>query len=173
MDTLLFKEIQRFRSPWGWLIVIGLNLLFAWAFVQQIIFDKPWGSNPASNFVLVLISLIPIGILILFLTVRFETGINENGIYYMFFPFHFKRHLIDWKNVDKAFIREYNPISEYGGWGIRFWFGYGNAYNISGNKGIQLEFKNGKRLLFGTQKPKDIEEVLQQLTYKKIINQSS
>ena len=171
MDTISFKETQRFRTVWVWLIIIALIVLYLWAFVQQIIFDNPWGSNPASDFLLMLLSLIPFGILVLFLTIRLETEINESGIYYMFFPFHVKRHMIDWKTVDKAFVRKYKPVAEFGGWGIRF--GNGKAYNISGNMGIQIEFKNGKRLLIGTRKPNDIEQVLQQLTNRKIIHHGS
>jgi hypothetical protein len=30
------------------------------------------------------------------------------------------------------------------------------AYNVSGNRGVQLEFSNGKRLLIGSQRPEDL-----------------
>jgi hypothetical protein len=53
----------------------------------------------------------------------------------------------------KCYVRKYNAIAEYGGWGWRLGlFGKGTAYNISGNEGLQLEFINGKKLLIGTQK---------------------
>jgi len=173
MDTSSFKEIQRYRQIWVWIIIIGVLALCGWGFYQQIILGKPWGTTPVSDTALILLLLIPIGILILFLTTRLETEINESGIYYQFLPFHFKRYKIDWTTVDKAYVRKYKPVAEYGGWGIRFWFGHGRAYNISGNQGLQLEFKNGRRLLIGTQKPIEIEQLLQQLTDKKIINLSS
>ena len=167
MENLSFKETQRFRQFWIWLLVICIVGLYGWGFVQQIILGKPWGTKPASDTILILISIIPVCILFLFLTARLETEINENGIYYKFIPFHFKRYKIDWTDVEKAIVRKYKPISEFGGWGIRIWLGYGKAYNVSGNKGLQIELKNGKRLLIGTQKPEEIEYILQQLANNK------
>ena len=36
----------------------------------------------------------------------------------------------------------------------------GNTINVMENKGIQLKFKNGKKLLIGTQKPEDAQIVI-------------
>lgn len=38
-----------------------------------------------------------------------------------------------------------------------------NGYNIKGNKGLQLKFKNGKVLLVGTQKPEELQKVLDEI----------
>ncbi|MBX2959059.1 MAG: hypothetical protein KF732_03800 [Flavobacteriales bacterium] len=59
------------------------------------------------------------------------------------------------------YVRQYSPLTEYGGWGIRLGlFGKGTAYNVSGNKGLQLEFTNNKKLLIGTNKPNELTETL-------------
>ncbi|MBK8703741.1 MAG: hypothetical protein IPN33_08970 [Saprospiraceae bacterium] len=64
----------------------------------------------------------------------------------------------------KVYVRQYKPIAEFGGWGLRYSMsGKGRALNVSGNMGLQLEFKDGKKLLIGTQKPKEIELVLTNL----------
>jgi len=173
MDTSSLKEIQRFRQIWAWSLIIGMIAVLGWGVIQQIILGKPWGRNPASDAGLIVISLVPVGISILFLITRLETEINERGIYYRFIPFHFKRHKIEWATVGKAFVREYHPIREFGGWGIRFSFRGCKAYNVSGDYGLQLEFKNGKQLLIGTQKPKDIELLLQRLADKRIVDHGS
>jgi len=58
-------------------------------------------------------------------------------------------------------LRGYSPISEYGGWGMRYSLsGKGRALNVSGRTGVQLVFKDGKKLLIGTQKADDIMQVL-------------
>jgi len=66
----------------------------------------------------------------------------------------------------------YYPISEFGGWGLRggFFFNKGKekAVNVSGDIGIQLIFKNGKKLLIGTQKKEEAKRVLE--TYNLKIN---
>ena len=57
----------------------------------------------------------------------------------------------------------YNPIGDYGGWG----FGRGaragrkgGAYNVSGNRGVQLELRGRERLLIGSQLPEELARVL-------------
>ncbi|APG66435.1 hypothetical protein LPB136_06055 [Tenacibaculum todarodis] len=71
---------------------------------------------------------------------------------------------IPWKEIEKAHVRTYDPITEYGGWGLKggaFWNKKnGKAINISGDIGIQLELKNGKKLLIGTQKENEANQVL-------------
>ncbi|MDR2384626.1 MAG: hypothetical protein LBD80_03025 [Tannerella sp.] len=102
-----------------------------------------------------------------------QTIINENGIYVKIFPMKWK--FISWDEVEKAYIRKYNPVLEYGGWGyksalfkikgmkinlLRNSFKKNIACNMRGNTGLQLELKNGNRVLIGTQKPQEIEEIL-------------
>ena len=61
-------------------------------------------------------------------------------------------------------MRTYKPIVEYGGWGLRSGvFGSGQAFNVYGNIGLQLELKNRKKLLIGTQKKYEIEKALEQI----------
>ena len=53
--------------------------------------------------------------------------------------------------------RVYRPVLEYGGWGVRYTpFGRGWAYNVSGNRGVQLVMSSGRRALVGSQRPDDL-----------------
>ena len=66
--------------------------------------------------------------------------------------------------LTKSFVRQYSPLTEYGGWGLRLGlFGKGTAYNVSGNKGLQLEFTDKKKLLIGTNKPDELSETLNKI----------
>jgi len=64
-----------------------------------------------------------------------------------------------WNEITQSYVRKYNPITEYGGWGLR-WGLKGKAYNMSGNKGIQLVLNGNIRLLIGTNKAEEADEVL-------------
>lgn len=156
MTSEYFSERQRFRQIWLWAILAGLGLLFVWAFIQQIIMGIPWGNNPASDTGLLIFSLIPFGIITLFLVARLETRIDERGISYRFIPFHRNWREIEWKMISRAYVRQYNPISEFGGWGVRYGSGSSKAYNVSGNHGLQIELKHGQKILIGTLKPGEI-----------------
>lgn len=148
---MLYQETQRFNQWWMKILLFALNVFVFYL----IIFDNEIDSY---------LSLFLIGSLILvdaiITLINLKTQIYKDHISISFFPF-FKNKIINFSDLDKYYIRKYNPITEYGGWGIRMGvFGKGSAYNIRGNMGLQLEFKNGKKLLIGTQNPKEIEEVL-------------
>ena len=93
------------------------------------------------------------------LSLRLYIVIDKNAINYRFFPFHFSWKKIMWGDVETAGIRKYKPISEYGGWGLRYGF-KGKAYSVSGRIGLQLYLQNGKKILFGTAKPEELSDFL-------------
>ena len=70
----------------------------------------------------------------------------------MFFPIHLKEHLISFDDIVSYKLRTYSPIREFGGWGIRYGFEC-KGYTVSGNKGLEITLKNGRKILFGSQKP--------------------
>jgi len=64
--------------------------------------------------------------------------------------------------VEAAEVRKYKPISEYGGWGLRYGF-KGKAYTVSGKTGLQLYMRAGKNILFGTSRPEELADYLKTL----------
>lgn len=61
-----------------------------------------------------------------------------------------------YKTIEKEDILEvedvkYNPLLDWGGWGIRFNL-KGVAYNMYGDRGVKLTMKSGKIILIGSQK---------------------
>jgi hypothetical protein len=165
---LVFSEKQKFRQWWLWLPLVTVSGFMVYGIYQQIILKKPFGDNPANDTVLLLISLVPLIILVLFMFSELETEISDRGVSYKFFPFHWKSRTIVWGDIEKAFIRKYRPIIEYGGWGLRLGiFGNGRLLSVSGNMGLQLILKSGKRLLLGTRKPEELEKVIKLILDKK------
>ncbi|NNE26667.1 MAG: hypothetical protein HKN09_07470 [Saprospiraceae bacterium] len=105
-----------------------------------------------------------------FLFSKLVTEIDNQGIRVRFFPWLLKEKYFDWKDIEHAYVREYKPLREYGGWGVRYGRAKsGKAYNTKGKLGIQLHFKDGKKLLIGTQKPNDMDLFLNNLYIKNIV----
>lgn len=160
----LFTEKQRFTQWWFWLIVIGVNVIFIIGNYQQVICGKPFGDHPMSDNGLLIGLGITLAATYFLINIRLETKVKEDGIYIRFFPIHLAYKKYTWERIDKIFVRAYKPIPEYGGWGIRYGiFGSGMAYNIKGNKGIQLILTDGSRLLIGTQNPSEVATVLEHI----------
>ncbi|HYI12622.1 MAG TPA: hypothetical protein VEK57_26460 [Thermoanaerobaculia bacterium] len=163
----LFHEEQQFRQRWLWLLFalvsIPLVLLLGFSVYQQLILGRPVGDHPASNSVLVLIFLSVLvlhsAVIALFWYARLSVTVTESELRYRFFPFHLTPRRIPLQDISDARKRHYSALGEYGGWGIRLGLS-GWAYNVSGEDGVQLQLKDGKRILIGSQRSDELEAVL-------------
>ena len=157
---LLYREVQRFRQAWLWVIVVWVSLITIYSMVQQVIMGMPFGNNPAPDSVLVIIVIVVgFGFPLFFYFTNLATEVRSDGLYLRFFPFHRSFRKIEPEGVIRYAVRTYSPIREYGGWGIRYGR-KGKAYNVSGNRGVQLDFSNGKQLLVGSQRPEELVEAM-------------
>jgi hypothetical protein len=167
----IFKEEQRFTQTWLVVLLISSTIVPILIVVNE--YTKE-GSSLSLNELLLTVGLVLIAPVLLFLF-KLSTRIDEQGIHYKFFPIHFKFKTIAWHTISKAYVRTYDAISEYGGWGLKggfFWRkSKGVAINVSGDIGIQLELTNGKKILLGTKLKDQAEQVLK--TYATNIKSNS
>lgn len=163
-EYILFEEKQRFRLIWLWIILLSIDAFFLYGVLRQVVNGQQFGSKQISNTELLVAASLMMFLTMLFVFVRLETQIRKDGIYVRFFPFQLRFRKYSWDNIAQSFVRKYNPIVEYGGWGFRLGFsGKGKAYTVSGDTGIQLVFANGSKLLIGTKKESEAKKVLQQI----------
>ena len=161
-EEIYFVEKQRLSY---WLLIGVIILAFAIRLIKLIMHNKAITFDRFDDI------LISVAIIFsIYLICVMKTFINEDGIYVKFLPFMWKYKFISWENVENANIKKYRPILESGGWGMRFDL-FSKAkktyYTTRGNIGLQLELKNGKNVLIGTQQPQEIEEVLKKLNIGK------
>ncbi|MNJ86041.1 hypothetical protein D3C87_35240 [compost metagenome] len=156
-----FSETQKFRQWWLWFSLAGIKCLMGFFIVTQVLFGKPFGSSVVDNAALLIGFLFMLILSLLFFIMKLETRITDTGIAVRFFPLQLKFKNYNWEEIDQIYLRQYSPLMEYGGWGIRYSFtGKGRALNVSGRTGLQLVFKDGRKLLIGTSKPEDLIQVL-------------
>ena len=145
---VLFEEKQKFNQWWLWTILLIFPLLSV----------IPFDDNGLNIYYV----LIGISIPLIFYFFELRTFVTSEGLSFQFFPFHFKKHLIKIEEIERIEELQYNPLGEYGGWGIRYGF-KGKAYNISGNLGVKLHLSNGRNILFGSQKNKELAGALKKI----------
>lgn len=162
-DPVLYREVQKMNQIWVWLIVaVSVTFSWYWAY-KQLLFGKPFGSNPAPDW-MTLISLLISGILLplFFYSIKLVTEVRKDGLYIRFYPFHLSFQTFPFEIIRNYEIQTYNPFRDYGGWGIRYGL-KGKAYNTSGNKGVLFEFADGKKvkkLMVGSQTPEKLSEAI-------------
>ncbi len=168
MTTSMYTETQRFRQPWLWaILLLPFGFLLYTIIVgiyTQLIQGQPFGDKPMSDAGLIVYSVCMFmlvgGLFLLFLTARLEIQIDSQAIQFRLFPFHRSFKTVKKSEIAEFQVVTYKPIGDYGGWGIRF-NRNGRAYNVRGNKGLQLRLKNGKQILLGTQQADRLTEFMQ------------
>ena len=66
-------------------------------------------------------------------------------------------------DIARIYTRKYDPMEEFGGWGVKWGMSGGRnnmCYTTRGDMGIQIELKDGRKILIGTQKPQEWENLL-------------
>jgi hypothetical protein len=164
----VFKEQQRFTQTWL-IVLLAISVIVPIVIIINEYLDE--NTTMSSNEFILTLGGILVSVTFIFFF-QLKTRIDEFGIHYQFFPFHLSMKTIHWKEINTATVRTYDPIGEFGGWGLKgglFWDkSKGKCMNISGDIGIQLVFKDGKKLLIGTQKKEEATQVLKTYNTKKI-----
>ena len=140
----MYIETQKFTQWWLWVILIVIT-------VRPIL-----EGNIKDLYIFIMFTL-----MFFIYIIKLTVIVNDIGISYRFFPIHFKAYSIKFNEIKSAKAVKYNPILDYGGWGIRYRFKT-KAYNIKGNKGVRIYLKNGKNILFGSQKHKEFSKIINQ-----------
>lgn len=175
-EKIEFYELQKFKQkPLIVLVVVAALFPFAffvYGYFIQTIEHIPFGNKPLSDQGLLIsmgLSIVyAVAILWLFFSSKLETYVTRLGIHVRLFPFmKFKTYNFD--SIKRFSVREYRPLLDYGGWGIRIGPA-GRAFNVYGKIGIQIVFKDGTKLLIGTQKPEEFYAVLSKFCKKNEVN---
>lgn len=133
----VYSEVQQFRQRWLWVLLAGIALFMI-------------SLGPASLGGLITVS----AVAALLYSLRLETEVRNDGIYVKMWPLHQSFRQIHWSEIERYEPRQYNPLREFGGWGIR-WAPGKIAYNVSGNQGVWIERTNGRSLLIGSHHVED------------------
>ncbi len=160
-DSALFSERQYFRQPWVLSLIAIISGFCVFIFYKQIILHQSVGNNPASDTELIIIILCILLFFSLFLCLRLDTKIDAEGIAVRFFPLIKRQY--KWNELSHVYVRKYEPLGEFGGWGIRG-SGKNRAVTVSGKMGIQLELNEGRKILIGTKRAEETKIILEKFS---------
>lgn len=159
MTNLIFKEEQSYRGTWLMYLILMLEIPMI-SLVSFLI----WRSEPdKSRAILIIGTFLGVLSLVFFflMSITLKTRIDPDGVKFRFSPF-----INNWKTFRKEEIQsievvEYSPISDFGGWGLK-----GNrstkAYSVLGDQGLLLDIGQKKKVMIGTQKPKELRSYIEE-----------
>lgn len=144
-----FRESQ-LVAPWVWALM-GLVAVVSGGsvYLAEQASRAPW---------LALVPTLAV-ILILVTLMRMTTQVDEAGlkVVFGFVPVYTRR--IAFSEIESAVAETYNPLREFGGWGIRG-MGKNRALTMQGNQGVRITLKDGSRLLVGSAQAEEFARVL-------------
>jgi len=146
--STIYKESQGLNPRLVFPIVAFLIAVSAYLVIEQLIGGNPVGDNPASDEGLVLIVLFT-GLLLpaFLLTLKLRTVVDQESIHLNVFPL--KRSTIPVDDIAGFWIKSYDWLRDYGGFGIRV-NSEGWAYIMQGGRGVQIQRRDGTRVLIGS-----------------------
>jgi hypothetical protein len=183
---ILYKEIQKNQIWWIKLIMVVVTVValapLYYGLYKQLVLDMPFGKQEMSDGGLVLFVLMITVIILLADWFVFGSKliieIDAESIKFRYPPLIRNFRVFYRDTIERYEIRQYKPVWEYGGWGIKAkrirpgifnkkerkrLFSRSMAYTISGNMGLQLYLKNGKEVLLGTQRPDAIAKAMKRM----------
>ena len=165
-NEAVYREVQRWSLRSRCLLLVLCLLGAAGGVVSTVVIlaqgARQWASLPV---VVICGILVPVGIGLLIWVARLETEVRQDGLYIRYVPFHRRFKRFKAEDLSEYHARTYRPLLEYGGWGIRCGW-KGRAYNVQGNRGVQLAFRDGRRVLIGSSKASELEAAIRSIVHE-------
>lgn len=157
-QAVLYHEVQRPRQVWIWAIVLFAAGAAWLTLIQQFYIGDETRSTANDIFTIILWLLFGIAFPFFVAIIKLEITVTAGEITARFFPLLTRRFSAG--SIAFAGARDYKPLREYGGWGIRHTPRNGRAYTMSGTRGVQMALKDDTLVLLGSQKADELAEVI-------------
>lgn len=119
MAEIYFTEKQKFTQKWLWIVMLGILLMFGVFLIIQLGFGIPVGNNPTSDEDMIARTAFILLSCLFLWSLRLDVFVSTDGISYRFPPIIWKYRLLKWDDIKEIEVREYDPLNDFFGWGIR------------------------------------------------------
>jgi hypothetical protein len=148
--AILYREKQRFHlGARGIALAIPPAALLVLC-LRQVVWRHPWGNPPMTDGGIVFLTVVVLLVYLRLLAVHLWTELRPDRLSVAMKGL-FRRVRIPVADIAKAEPVEYDPASEYGGYGIRDG-PRGKAYIASGVRAVHLQLSDGRQFLIGSQR---------------------
>jgi hypothetical protein len=153
---VLFRETQSFPLGYAKIALAIPPAALAIVTCRQILWHHPWENPAMTNGNLLFLTILLVVVYIRLITVRLVTELRPDQLSVAMKGF-WRRTRVAVSDIRSARVTDYDAVAEYGGYGIRSG-PHGRAYIASGRQALQLELKDGRKLLIGSQLPQEFAQ---------------
>lgn len=147
-----YHEEQHFHGA-----LMGL-LLVAMVFVVVVTVVAVVFSRPGDALLLAIAPVVVVLVASLISLSHLDVDVTDQGVG-ISFRYLWPTRRIGFAEIVGLEVRRYNPLLEYGGWGVRLGPN-GWGYMTSGNEGVQLRLRKGLPVLIGSTRPRELEAAI-------------
>ncbi len=147
-----YEEKQIFK--WRWMIFLPVAIF---ALLPTLLV----GEVQESKLALIIVGIVLLLTGFLLLAMKQTIQIDADGIHYKQSPFHWKFHHFSWADIQDWKVTKINPLSEFGGWGIRITLKK-KGYIMEGEYGLELKTAAKKLTVFSMKDKIATEKVMNQ-----------
>lgn len=146
-----FEEEQRLAP---WLIQLVYGVIFLAIGITY------FTLQPGDDKMMALIAMAPALIIVtlLFTSLRMKTRVTGDGVHIK--TLYFVSRLIPFEEIEQSEAVQYKPLRDFGGWGLRISH-KGKAYNMRGDRGVQLHLTENRRVLIGSQRDRELVQAIE------------
>jgi hypothetical protein len=147
-----YHEEQHFHGA-----LMGL-LLVVMVFVVVVTVVAVVFSRPGDALLLAIAPVVVILVASLISLSRLDVDVTDSGVT-ISFRYLWPTRRIAFADIVAVEVRRYNPLLEYGGWGVRLG-PKGWGYMTGGDEGVQLRLRKGLPVLIGSRRPLELEAAI-------------
>ena len=153
-SNILFRETQAFRLAYARITLALPPAAVLFVTLRQIVWHHPWGNPPSSNGNLIFLSVLLVLVYLRLTTVRLVTELRPDRLSVAMKGF-WRKARVAVSDVRRAEAITFDPAAEYRGYGVRNG-PRGQAYIARGNQAVQLELRDGRKMLIGSQRAEEL-----------------
>lgn len=161
----IYREVQYFPKWLYWLLCLSLGpscLMLVYGMYQQMVLHRPFGDNPGSDLMLILVFIFELAMLVFLIQLRLTTVVTDQELLVQMQPLHFRPVKVKLTDVRQIEVVTYNALGDFGGWGIRYGKG-GKIYNAQGNKAVCISYLSGTNLMIGSQRSEELMAAIKRI----------
>jgi hypothetical protein len=152
--AILFREKQPFHLGHARIALAIPPAALVIITCRQMIWHHPWENPPSSDGNLLFLTILLLLVYFRLLTVRIVTELRPDRLSVAMKGL-WRRTRVAVADIRSAVPVDFDPVAEYHGYGVRSG-PRGKAYLAFGNQAVQLELRDGTKLLIGSQRPHEL-----------------
>lgn len=146
--TVVYEDAQS-RKPWFvWPVVLTVSAGALALLLMQVGLGRPVGSRPMPDAAAWILG-IAVGLIgpLIVALIKLTIVVRTDEVVVRYRPLMTRRYAM--ADIESVEAVTYQPLREWGGWGIRARPGTGWCYTISGDQGVMITLRDGRKRLLG------------------------